>query len=205
MSTTHIFSFPLFAVRFWWNFYTQLSTVKRFDFFVLTLRDLWRHQWWRHHSPWVSTTHIFSFLLSTVRFSWNFVLHTGEYGQNAPIFITSSISAPLKPLPEHMLKVCGCGGRCDRKTCKCSVASVPCTVFCHGKSLNMNCMNTIKHSWQVQCLNLQSSIIMSQSEVKNTLRSVIVDLIIMITLMCIQVFKLVYSSLCIQAVVCCCF
>ena len=43
-----------------------------------------------------------------------------------------------------MLKVCGCGGRCDRKTCKCSVASVPCTVFCHGKSLNVICMNTIK-------------------------------------------------------------
>ena len=55
----------------------------------------------------------------------------------------------LNPLPAHMLKVCGCRGRCDRKTCKCSLASVPCTVFCHGKSLNVNCMNTIKHSWQV--------------------------------------------------------
>ena len=52
----------------------------------------------------------------------------------------------LKSLPAHMLKVCGCRGRCDRKTCKCSVANVPCTVFCHGKSLNVNCMNTIKHS-----------------------------------------------------------
>ena len=50
----------------------------------------------------------------------------------------------LKPLPADMLKVCGCRGRCDRKTCKCSVANVPCTVFCHGKSLNVICMNTIK-------------------------------------------------------------
>ena len=52
----------------------------------------------------------------------------------------------LNPLPAHMLTVCGCGGRCDRKTCKCSVARVLCTIFCHGKSLNVNCINTMKHS-----------------------------------------------------------
>ena len=46
-------------------------------FLVLTLRDLWRHRWWRHHSPRVSTTHILSFPLFTVRFSWDFYTQLG--------------------------------------------------------------------------------------------------------------------------------
>ena len=48
----------------------------------------------------------------------------------------------LKPLPAHMLTICGCKGRCHSKMCKCSVARVTCTLFCHGKNDNVTCANS---------------------------------------------------------------
>ena len=48
----------------------------------------------------------------------------------------------LKPLPAHILTICGCKGRCDSKNCKCSVARVTFAIFCHGKNEYVTCDNS---------------------------------------------------------------
>ena len=65
-----------------WQSFSNLFTL---EYINLTLRDLWRHWWWRHQSPRVSTTHIFSIPLFIVQFSWDFYTQRGS--QKVPIFI----------------------------------------------------------------------------------------------------------------------
>ena len=64
-----------------------------------------------------------------------------EYGWETRFGVMLPVKS-LRPLPPKMRKVCGCRGRCDRKTCKCIVARVSCIVFCHEKATNDNCCNT---------------------------------------------------------------
>ena len=49
----------------------------------------------------------------------------------------------LKDIPVSMLSKCTCAGKCDKGPCKCKVANLKCTVFCHDKKKNMQCQNKI--------------------------------------------------------------
>ena len=64
-----------------------------------------------------------------------------EYGWEKRFGIMLPVKS-LKPLPPYMLKTCGCGGKCENKSCSCRSAGVPCTIFCHGKGANESCKNT---------------------------------------------------------------
>ena len=37
----------------------------------------------------------------------------------------------LKPIPEDMLTVCKCGGKCDTNRCLCAKGELRCVVYCH--------------------------------------------------------------------------
>ena len=47
----------------------------------------------------------------------------------------------LKPIPENMLKLCGCEGKCDTKRCNCKKADIQCVVYCHKKVTKSPCVN----------------------------------------------------------------
>jgi hypothetical protein len=47
----------------------------------------------------------------------------------------------LKPLPQSLLTICKCAGKCDTRRCGCRSAAVLCVIFCHGKTDNSSCTN----------------------------------------------------------------
>ena len=47
----------------------------------------------------------------------------------------------LKPLPENILKTCGCQKTCQKKNCQCKSNGNKCTIYCHGKKLSEVCKN----------------------------------------------------------------
>ena len=47
----------------------------------------------------------------------------------------------LHHIPESLLKLCGCAGKCDSAKCSCTKSSQICVIYCHKKVLNSNCVN----------------------------------------------------------------
>ena len=47
----------------------------------------------------------------------------------------------LNPIPESLLKLCGCAGKCDSAKCSCTKSSQICVIYCHKKVLNSSCVN----------------------------------------------------------------
>ena len=47
----------------------------------------------------------------------------------------------LKPIPEILLKLCGCAGKCDNAQCSCKKSSQICVIYCHEKGLSSSCVN----------------------------------------------------------------
>ena len=48
----------------------------------------------------------------------------------------------LKPIPEDILKLCGCGGKCDSSKCSCKkTGKYACVMYCHKKVENSPCVN----------------------------------------------------------------
>ena len=48
----------------------------------------------------------------------------------------------MKALPDKVLKLCKCDGKCKTNRCSCKSAGVKCTIYCHGKGIQSSCMNT---------------------------------------------------------------
>ena len=47
----------------------------------------------------------------------------------------------LKHIPERLLKLCGCEGKCDSKKCICNKSGIHCVIYCHKKIVNSPCIN----------------------------------------------------------------
>ena len=47
----------------------------------------------------------------------------------------------LKPLPERILKICGCQKTREKKICQCKMFGNKCTIYCHGKVISQLCRN----------------------------------------------------------------
>ncbi|KAH3840201.1 hypothetical protein DPMN_113646 [Dreissena polymorpha] len=45
----------------------------------------------------------------------------------------------LKPLPQSLLILCKCTGKCDTRRFSCRAAGVLCITFCYGKVDNLPC------------------------------------------------------------------
>ena len=50
----------------------------------------------------------------------------------------------LKLIPDNMLNICSCSGKCDTNRCSCFAKKVKCTVFCHGRQENKSYVNEIQ-------------------------------------------------------------
>ena len=69
-------------------------------------------------------------------------LDPNEYGweENFGIMLPSQC---LKSIPDNMLSLCKCTGKCDKGRCSCKAGGVKCTVFCHGRNNNLLCTNKL--------------------------------------------------------------
>ena len=47
----------------------------------------------------------------------------------------------LNPLPDGVLKLCGCATMCDSKKCYCKRMDKRCVIYCHKKVINSPCVN----------------------------------------------------------------
>ena len=65
-----------------------------------------------------------------------------QFPRCAPYSISSKC---LKPIPDNMLSLCKCTGKCDKGRCSCKAGGVKCTVFCHGRNNNLLCTNKLGH------------------------------------------------------------
>ena len=47
----------------------------------------------------------------------------------------------MKRLPQNVVAICRCAGKCDTQRYGCRSAGVTCVIFCHGKKDNSSCIN----------------------------------------------------------------
>ena len=47
----------------------------------------------------------------------------------------------MKRLPQNVVAICRCAGKCDTQRYGCRSAGVTCVIFCHGKMDNSSCIN----------------------------------------------------------------
>ena len=75
-------------------------------------------------------------LLSQNRREFNPVNHGWFVAANQKLYPVKG----LKMLPEELLCICGCKGKC-RGRCKCATAGQVCVPFCHKDHGGENCVN----------------------------------------------------------------